>query len=155
MKKIKFSSPWEVYYKQIEALFGKDPDVSVEIIRDEYIIRLLVYGEEKAAALDALLPHKKEFGNIVVTTVVIPANETCWSKGDMFRMAFDGNPIVEDIREVSGEGFAATYVIFKKEVVQFFSDNLRSYSGDTSTIYEDLASEVFENPGVCFCTSTK
>lgn len=48
-----------------------------------------------------------------------------------------------------------TYVVFEKEVVQYWNDNLADYNGLTSTLYQDLAKEIFEDAnldGVYFCT---
>ena len=58
---IKLSPPLVTYYRQIEALFGKDPDVNVEYDEDERIITLMVKGNEKASAIESLLPTKKRF----------------------------------------------------------------------------------------------
>ena len=47
------------------------------------------------------------------------------------------------------------YVVFKNCVVQFFNDNLSDLHGNISTLYEDIAADVFEDadiPGVFFCT---
>lgn len=45
------------------------------------------------------------------------------------------------------------YCSFKKEVVQYPADDLSSETGLKSTLYEDLAREIFENTdGVYFCT---
>ena len=41
-----------------------------------------------------------------------------------------------------------TYVVFKNCVVQFFNDNLNDCHGIVSTLYQDIASEVFGDAGV-------
>jgi hypothetical protein len=49
-----------------------------------------------------------------------------------------------------------TYVAFKKEVVQFYADNLRDPNGFKSTLYQDIAEDVFgEKNNVCYCTSKR
>lgn len=52
---------------------------------------------------------------------------------------------------------AFTYVVFKNCVVQFFNDNLNDPHGVVSTLYENIADEIFKdiqfpNDGVAFCT---
>ena len=38
-----------------------------------------------------------------------------------------------------------TYVVFKNCVVQFFNDNLNDCHGLISTLYQDIAAEIFED----------
>ena len=48
------------------------------------------------------------------------------------------------------------YVVFKNRVVQYWSDNLGDINGNTSTLYENIARDVFgETDNVCFNTDTK
>jgi len=47
-----------------------------------------------------------------------------------------------------------TYVLFKNKVVQYFIDNIGDYNGMKSTLYEDIARDIFEDvDGVFFCTA--
>ena len=67
---------------------------------------------------------------------------------------FDNEALI-DIAVVHGI-FASdlVYVIFKKEVVQYFNDNLGDYNGICSTLYQELAKNVLKpQPGIFFCTS--
>ena len=46
-----------------------------------------------------------------------------------------------------------TYVVFVNEVVQYFNDNLYDINGVCSTLYQEIAKEVFkESNSVHFCT---
>jgi ubiquitin C len=51
-----------------------------------------------------------------------------------------------------------TYVVFRKTVVQYFCDNMMDIHGVKSTLYEDIARDVFEgvldNNMISFCTDT-
>ena len=98
----------------------------------------------------------KEFGNVTVQIVVIPSNNLLQSSpDDLFRRAFYYNDAVTSV-EITKDipGFPClTYVIFAKEVVQYFTDNLGDYYGITSTLYQDIAKDIFVNTeGVYFCT---
>lgn len=149
------SPPWITYYKEMEALFEEDPEVALEYDNDEHEITLLVEDAKKADALTQLLPMTKEFGNVQLKITVIPANGANETKADLIAAAFDGNPVLEEVRT----GYdpitnSFTYVIFKNKVVQFFSDNLADANGLTSTLYEDIATEVLgDNAGIYYCTA--
>ena len=160
MARLKLQSPWIQFYDEIEVFFEEDPEVRV--IYDEYEdeIRLYVDNPQKAEALTNVLPAEKEYGNITLKVTVIPSN-TDTAVGDIPRLksdilqALSGNPIVDDFKIVTGI-FAndIVYVVFRKEVVQYFNDNLGDANGNCSTLYQDIAKRIFnEIPGVYFCTS--
>ena len=49
-----------------------------------------------------------------------------------------------------------TYVVFTNKVVQFFNDNLNDIYGNVTTLYQEIASDVFDiESGVFFCTDFK
>ena len=72
----------------------------------------------------------------------------------MLIATFEGNPAVKEFKSVQFGPEEVLYVIFQKEVVQFFTDDLTDIYGLCSTLYQDIAKDVFENVGgVFFCTS--
>lgn len=155
--KLKLSTPWVTLSRQIEAMFGDDPDIKVEYVDGdgEYAIKLYVEGSDKADAITELLPTEYVFGNVVVNVEVIPANKA-QKKEDLYRAAFEGNPAFS--YAVTAEGIFTnpiTYVVFKNKVVQFWNDDLGDVNGNETTLYEDIASKLFgDEGGVCFCTDT-
>ena len=149
------SPPWMNYYKEINELFKYDPEVKVEYNDKDYIISLYVETSAKADALAAILPSEKNFGNITVKIVVIQANAKR-DLGSLFRKAFEKNRIVKSISNGDGLLYDFTYVVFSREVVQYYSDSLDDINGNTTTLYQDIANRIFEDvqhPGVYFCTS--
>lgn len=148
------SPPWIEYYSKVEALFKDDPDVKV-VFDDGNVksLNLYVKGQVKAEALSMLMPLKKEFGNITVNIEVFPANND-ESKIDLFRNAFSGNPAVSYITTVSTLLGNHDYVVMRNKVVQFPNDNIGDINLQSSTLYEDLMREVFEDTAglVHFCT---
>lgn len=75
---------------------------------------------------------------------------------ELFKVLFDGNPIVDNIETRTDQtGTDWNYVMFKPEVVQFFDDDLTDFNGLWSGLAEDIARDVFaENGrGICFCTA--
>ena len=155
-KEVKLAPPWITYYRQVEALFGADPDIKVVFDEDELHIKLYVENEIKATALDEILPVQKDFGNVSVFIEVIPAN-TEPKKVDMIRRAFEGNPAFSYATTIEGIMVnPINYVVFKPEVVQFWNDNLHDPHGLVSTLMEDVARAVIgEEDGVMFTTDKK
>lgn len=154
---LNLSSPWVIYYLQINAMFDKDPEVNVDF--DEKIpeVKLYVDNQEKADALTKLLPSTKDFGNICLVIKVFPANKPEESKADLFRKAFEGNEAVSFIHTVDNIlSNDITYIVFKKEVIQYFTDELSSIYGMHSTLYQDIAKDIFDkHEGILFCTNTQ
>ena len=84
--------------------------------------------------------------------VIIPSNDNV-TKSDLIKAALAGNPIVSYVEHIEVLSNPIDYIVFEKEVVQYFNDNLGDIHGVESTLYEDLAREVFEeHDGVFFCT---
>ena len=153
---IKLSPPWDIWYKKVQALFEYDSEVHVIFDQDKPELTLYVDDDEKAEALSSLLPEVKEFGNVKLPVIIVPANkatlEECESS-NVYEAAFKGNGAIAAIKEVDFFGRTLTYIIFRKKIVQYYTDNLSDYFGNCSTLYQDIAKDVFEpDDGVFFCT---
>lgn len=160
MSNVKIQAPWYTYFANVKALFEEDPDVNVTYDDNKYDLKLYVNGVKKAEALSQLFPAKKSFGNVVMKITVIPANlKNEKSQIELFKDAFNGNAAVTNI--VSGDNpltSSMNYIVFKKKVVQYFNDNLGDINGNISTLYEDIARDVFMDSntnGIFFCTDNK
>lgn len=152
MNEVGLQAPWVLFARQIQKMFEKDEEVKVVCDEKNNEIKLLVNNTIKADALSLILPSEKTFGNIVVKIIVVPANDEKTS--DLFKRAFAGNAAVNKI-EVVNDLFEndGVYVLFDPVVVQYFADDISDFYGNTSTLYEDLAREIFEKtPQVHFCT---
>ena len=151
--KVKLSSPWMTYFNKYKALFGDDPEINVAFDEETKIIKLYVNGDDKAEALSKILPSEKVFGNVVVKISVVPANALNVSKVDVFQKAFAGNPALSYIKSVKNGLYDASYVVFSNKVVQFFNDELSDVNGFCSTLYQNIAKDIFEDTqGIFFCT---
>ena len=75
----------------------------------------------------------------------------------MFNEAFEGNDAFVFARKISLFHSNPTYyVVFKPDVVQFYTDNLGDWNGFRSTLYENIAREIFKDiPGVFYGTDKK
>lgn len=158
MTKLKLASPWATCFRQFKAFFQKDPDIRVIFDEDAPAIKIYVEDADKAEALAYLIPTSKQFGNVTLQIAIIPANGNV--NGDSYTNAVDalmgalkGNKAMVGFQPVESAGFKAMYILFAREVVSYFNDNLADLNGLTSTLYQDLANEIFQNHnGAFFCT---
>lgn len=154
----RLSPPWVTYVKQLTALFGQDPNIRIEDDADNFEVKLFVRGQSKADALTQLLPSKKEFGNVILRITVVPDN-TLGGKfqPDLFEDAFKGNPAFDSVIEMPMpfSSNPTAFVLFKPEVVQFFNDDISDPYGNATTLYQNLAEEIFtgNHDGIFFSTS--
>ncbi len=155
--RLKISPPWVTYVNEIIALFDEDPQIAINYNDKKRSLVLATNNGNKAEALRRLLPWQKEFGNVILkigidgptTNIAFPTNE------DLFNTAFEGNPAFAYAISIEGILTNFTYVVFKNTVVQFFNDNLNDIHGIVSTLYQDIAAEIFEDANlfaVCYNT---
>jgi hypothetical protein len=155
-KKVNVSAPWWTYYRKLDALFGKDPDIHTTFQEDEKRIIFRVENKDKAEALTKLLPETVIFGNVKVTIhILIPDGETD-TRAELIKKALKGNPVLSYDQAVEGVMTNPLhYFVMRNEVAQFWNDNLHDINGRESYLYEDLAREIIgEDDGVMFCTNT-
>lgn len=146
--RLKLSPPWITYINMLEALFDGDPQIAFNVDYNYMIVTLAGNNGEKNAALQRLLPTEKKFGNITLKIIIDGpiANIAFPTQKALFDTAFNGNPAYA-YSVTPGDDtwfFSATYVVFKNCVVQFFNDNLNDCHGLVSTLYQDIAAEIFE-----------
>lgn len=153
MAKIGLSTPWIEYVRKLHLLLGQDPEINIVYDNEATEVKVYVDNQIKSDALAKKLPKEKIFGNVKLKITVIPSNKED-SEIDVFRKIFNGNPILKEI--VIGDTsmpFSLSHVIFENKVVQFFNDCLNDPNGLESTMYEDIARDVFEDTnGVYFNT---
>ena len=157
--RLKLSPPWITYVNEVNALFENDDDVKVIYENSKLTLKIFVEKVRKAAAISQLMPTEKEFGNVKLKISVIPANggvmKPIRETNEVFEAAFEDNPALSFVETVPSSlwSFNCTYVVFKNKVVQFFNDNLKDIHGNMSTLYQDIAEDVFtEMYGVSYCT---
>lgn len=163
--RLKLSPPWITYIHYLEALFDADPMIALNVDASVPAVTVSVGGNDgdKVAALLKLLPAEKKFGNVTLKVNVdgVPSNRAFRTNKELFEAAFAKNPVFAYCVAPAQEGYYYvdfTYVVFKNCVVQFFNDNLNDPHGVVSTLYQDIAAELFEEAecrkigNVCFCT---
>lgn len=155
MAKVNLSSPWVEFYNKIKAMFACDPEVKVVYDEDSNSVKLYVDDHNKAEALTQLLPAEKTWGNVTLKIEVVPCNdEKELTDADLFRIAFENNPAFSFDKTVEGVfENPITYIVFENRVVQFWDDNLGDIYGNQSTLYQEIARDVFgERNGIFYCT---
>lgn len=149
------SSPWMLFYKRVVQLFEKDPHVKVTFNNDTHELKLVVSGQKKAKAIAQILPKTRKFGNVEVHTRVLCEEDKDSDSVKVLRDAFEDNDAVSRIETLTDLcEIPINYVVFKPEIVQYFSDNFGDINGVTSTIYEEIAKDLFGGTvnGTFFCT---
>ena len=158
MGKLKLSAPWTTLYREINALFEKDPDVTVFYDEDNAEIKLFVDDEIKAMSLDTILPTHKTYGNIQVKITVVPPNHlkatSFLSNDDLkekFEQAFKDNPVFSKATAINTVfSDYMLFVEFAPIVIQFYNDEMSSLYGLKTTLFHDIAKDIFELNGVFY-----
>ena len=152
------SSPWVTYARKLATLLTAD-DTEVEYDghddnKKKVIIRTKSF--DKATAFMKLLPAIIIFGNVALYIKIIPANELDTVK--LFKTIFGNSPIVDKIVTVQPDGTSNpfTYILFKKEICEYWDDNLGNPHGFMFDLYQNMAENVFEDnhDGIIFTTSS-
>lgn len=144
---IQLAPPWIAHYHKIQAFFEKDPNVKVTYNNDDYTVTIAVIGYDKAEAITRLVKPEVVFGNIILKVRVVLVNIESADIIDIFKTAFSGNPTVVSAEKVNLPGTdSVNQVMFRKEVVQFFNDDIGDAYGVESTLFENIANDVFVYP---------
>ena len=146
MAQLNLSAPWHSYYKELEAFFQEDNMVRVIFDEVNMEVKLYVKSEAKANALAQLIIPEQTWGDYTLKITVVPPNANIGGRIGTFREALDGNGAVSYIESVTGIFTNPLhYIVFKNKVVQYYTDNLGDIHGMKSTLYQDIAAEIFED----------
>ena len=154
MNGVKISPPWTTYYRELVELFKKDKEIFIEFDEDKNEIEITTTKYEKSLALKKVLPCEKDFGGVKLKINVV-YKEPKMDAINAFKELVINNPIFKYTYVFPTSANPIAYVVFAKEVVQYWNDDMSDPHGITSTLYENLAREVFsENPGIIFSTDS-
>ena len=159
----KLSPPWWTVQKKIKAMFKDDPDIEIKSVSKggdasgvTYVLYLDTPDANKALALKNILKTEYHFGGVSLKIVIRVTNKIDESLKrsdttyDNYLDALATTPAVVDIRHVV-DMFGTKWIVidFKKEVVQFWNDDLTDYYGNWNGLYTDIATDIFKyNPAV-------
>lgn len=163
--RLKIAAPWTTYINKLQAMFDGDPQIAFNVDWQAPSVTIACNNGIKNAALLLLLPSEKTWGKVTLQIVIDGPVANCVfeSPVKLFNAAFEGNPAFAQVVAPVEEGYFYVdfcYVIFKNCVVQFFNDNLNDAHGLLSTLYQDIAAEIFEDASynlgnVHFCTDVE
>ena len=154
MNGVKISPPWTTYYRELVELFKKDKEIFIEFDEDKNEIEITTTKYEKSLALKKVLPCEKDFGGVKLKINVV-YKEPKMDAINAFKELAINNPVFKYTYVFPTSANPIAYVVFAKEVVQYWNDDMSDPHGITSTLYENLAREVFsENPGIIFSTDS-
>jgi len=155
---VKLSPPWYTFFNYLKHSIGKDQCVDVldmeEISEGDFLIPVEVRDRGKAIALATILVPCKNFGNINVRIKVLycgravkpychPHDVSVLIK--IFEEALETNYYFEYVE--SGVLFGSTIVfpVFKREVIQFFNDDLSDLYSNFNGVAAMVFAEVLES----------
>ena len=93
------------------------------------------------------------FGNVILNIAVVPANGKLEIPLSKIARAFRGNPALVSVDTYETMIGSVMFATFQKKVVQFYNDNMADPYGMKSTLYEDIARDVFgDSARMFFCT---
>ena len=142
---ITLSAPWDIYRKKLLALFDKDEDIEVKGVTNDYELHIVSSNIRKFNALRNLLPPIKTFGNVTLRIIIDYKEEQAFNYRQAIKDLFNDNGRVTQIVDVKDPAsISHVFVLFKPEVIQFFSDNMFDYNGLWSGLAQDLCTEIFE-----------
>ena len=154
MNGVKISPPWTTYYRELVELFKKDKEIFIEFDKNKNEIEITTTKYEKSLALKKVLPCEKDFGGVKLKINVV-YKEPKMDAINAFKELAINNPIFKYTYVFPTSANPIAYVVFAKEVVQYWNDDMSDPHGITSTLYENLAREVFsENPVIIFSTDS-
>lgn len=155
MEKMKISPPWVTYYRELNEFFNEDADITVEFDEDKKEITIKTTRYEKNLALKKVLQREKDFGGVKLKINVIYDDPEIDALNAFKQLSID-NPVFKYICTFPTSTNPISYVMLAKEVVQYWNDDLSDPHGITSTLYENIARNIFkEDEGIIFSTDSE
>lgn len=139
---VELSPPWITAYKKLETLFGVDPEIDVKYDDDTKTVILESINTYKIAALEKIMIPTMAFGNITLTIKCLVKDGAEENISALFKTAFAGNPHFSQVIDAQTPYGEQPYVLFKKEVLQFYNDDTSDYYGNWNGLSEDILREV-------------
>ena len=143
---ISIEAPWWRFYKLLENLFAKDE--SIELSNNDEtkgIFEIIISSANtcKLAAIKKVVGTEREFGNV---KVAIEYNEEESPLTlDEFATAFkDTGYLVDTKTATTPAGDPLYFPIMKKDVIQFYDDNIADYYGNLNATVAAATIEILD-----------
>ena len=147
-KKLGLSAPWVTYQGLVATLFKDDADITVSYLdEDEKTFTVSCSNPDKYMLLSKYLKPSATFGNVTVTVKLEYTGTDPIKRGiaDDMKKLFAGNPILEDVMEADTPFGDMVYLLFTRNAVGFYNDDLSNPWGNTNFLACDVAKAVL-NP---------
>lgn len=160
MANVGLQSPWVTTYNKIRVLLNRDSDLTISRLSGDdngvYTFTVSSTNAPKIIALEKIIKNEFVFGNVTLKIQFLVENpEKDGITVDDFKNAFNGNNIISKIETVKNPvGVPQTFVMFGREVIQFYNDDISDFYGNFNGLGEDIAREIF-NPvdaSISYCT---
>jgi hypothetical protein len=154
---VKLLPPWHTLHALVKATVGRDESVEVAALDESsmpYVITLKLSGQKaKAQALSNILKTHFDIGNITVVTKVFSDEEEMQPVSPtkvedvpiIIETALKDNPLYSRVETSSFSSIHRAYLIFAKEVVQFYNDDLSDRYKNYNAVAADAFSEILQN----------
>jgi len=152
---LRLSPPWHTFFNFVKHAIGKDRQVKVlemkEVSEVDFLIQIETKDKDKALALATILEPYKEFGNIKVYVevlcfgkVVMPSEkkQNVCTLMNFYEKAFGANDYFVHVEFKDFFGNMMLFPVFKKEVIQFFNDNLADLYQNFNGVVADVFKEI-------------
>lgn len=155
MGNFELSPPWVTYYRELNELFKNDKEVFIEYDEDKIEIKITTLKYEKSLALKKVLPNEKDFSGVVLKINIVYEEPKMDITGAFNELAVN-NPVFKLVYSFPTSTNPIIYVMFAKEVVQYWNDDMSDPHGVTSTLYEAIARNIFTSrENVIFSTESE
>lgn len=153
MNNLNLSSPWEIYYSKLCALFQHDTEITLDFDRDAYMITITSTDKDKADALSQIIPSEVEFGNVILSIDVV--SDVPAAPGDLYKRAFKDNPVLAGVETYPlPSGDLAYFAEFKNKSAYFYADDIENPRGLMFELYQDVAKDVLNHEDIFITSST-
>lgn len=157
VKDEKLSSPWEQIHHAYLAFFANDQDIKVcDIVKTAdkgiYDLNIITSNIDKFRSLNRIAKKEYEFGNVTLKVSVSFEEVDEVDPTKDIETLLEDNEWFKEIKTIEIKGLVYNYCVFQKKVMQYFDDILSDESGIRSTLAQDVAVELFDAPGINFCT---
>lgn len=155
-------SPWITTYNKIFAIFGRDEDLVFSNVEKDsteegvYSFTITSNNSVKLSAIEKIMKNEFTFGNVTLRVKFIYETENAATiTASDFKNAFSGNNILSKVETIETPWkFNRTFVVFGREVIQFYNDDITDFYGNFNGLAEDIAQDIFKpvENDISFCT---
>ena len=155
-EQVSLQAPWVLHYKKIYNVLTRDPEIEVTELTNnddesEYSFNIESANCNKIVALSKILKQDLVFGNVSLKINFLVKNDASDGNAsiDDFLTAFEDNQLFYGTEESQ----FYKYLVFKRDIVSYMSDDLHDYCLNSHMIAADMVKDIVNEPeGISICT---